>query len=106
MRNGVLTAGGNAVHKVRRTEIPIDSAPQADQVAIVERYSEMAAYMHRPRAVPRGDRYLVGCTCGWFTLTTPGSSALASICAAQHVEDQAKDMHNVLEFKPVEAEGE
>jgi hypothetical protein len=101
-RRGVLTAGGNAVHRLRRATEGATQEPSPDTVPIIERYQDVAAFMHKVSVAPRADRFLIGCVCGWYTLSPVGSSGKASMIAQQHVLDAADDMYRVLEPEPIE----
>jgi hypothetical protein len=97
------TAGGHPVHRVARpTSRPDEPEVRRhnDPVPAIERYQDIAAHMHRCAQTPRGDRYLIGCLCGFYTLTAGGtSSAAASLRAQEHVIGKAQEMMDILEPK-------
>lgn len=98
-RHGVMTAGGSRVHPLRQRVAQRMEALQAvpDQVPIIERYTDLAAQMHRTSLAPRGDGYLWGCSCGEYGIVARSAAAKASLVAQQHVVDEAEKMYRALE---------
>jgi hypothetical protein len=103
-RRNFPTAGGHAVHRVRSSKPVGDEDSTPDGVPFVERYQDLARLMHKTVMVPRGDRYVVGCLCGWFTLSHANvGSAGAGLLGWTHVLEKAAEMMNTLEPKPLDA---
>jgi hypothetical protein len=99
--SGRLTAGGFPVHRFRpRATDEAAGAKKAvvDPVAVIDRYQDAAAAIHRTFVVPRGDRFLVGCGCGWVMRTEPGMMAgRVGVLAQQHVFDEAEKLYERME---------
>jgi hypothetical protein len=104
-RNGVLTAGGHAVHRVangRRSEPEGEPERRSDQVPAVERYMELSArHMHRVATLPIEDRFISGCSCGWALLSSPDvSETEAMLAGSRHAIEEAKKLQQKLEGEP------
>lgn len=107
-RTGVLTAGGHAVHRVRAPE-GAKEEPQrkTDLVAIIERYQDIAAHMHKTAIAPRGDKFLWGCSCGSYGIAHEPGRRSAELVAMKHTLDKAQEMYETLEgHKPGENDGQ
>lgn len=101
-RDGSLRAGGNRVHPFRQRNEEIEK-PLKDEVVIEQRYQEAAAFMHRTFVIPRGDRYIFGCSCGHAQVSAIGvMPGRVSILAQEHILDEADKLYKLLEGKPNE----
>jgi hypothetical protein len=96
--NGVLMAGGAPVHRVTKSNVSEEEQrPRPDEVPIIERYSDVAKALHRTVIAPRKDRFIIGCSCGWYALSGIGSYAKAQNDAMGHVIKEAEAIFFALE---------
>jgi len=102
-RDPYAYSAGFRPHKVRQQKPTVVGDPKPDAVPVSERYSDLATHIHKCAVVPRGDRFLMGCTCGWYAVTAPGAaSTRASLQCQDHVLREAENMQAMLEPKPIE----
>ncbi len=96
-RDSVLRAGGHRVHPFRQRPQQ-DEKPPNDSVPVIERYQQVAAAQHRTFVVPRGTRFIYGCSCGMTQVSPVGMMpGRVSILAQEHILDEAEKLYQLLE---------
>lgn len=104
-RTGILTAGGHAVHRlapVKRPQGPTEEKGELDREAPIERYQEMAGWIHRPHMVRLRAGYLIGCSCGWTESVGEIGAGRATMLKGAHILDEADKLMAVYELSPEE----